>query len=138
MAKGNASATITATLEPEGDGTRVKVVSDLTISGRAAQFGRGVLADVTSRLVGQFVACLETTVLGDEGVGQERAKARTEAREDARPTEPRRVERAPAEAVDVLSTVGVPVLKRLLPVVIAALVAWWAQRGVRRRFRGRR
>src|SRR5438874_7584063 len=62
--QGNANATITATLVPEGEGTKVKVVTDLTITGRAAQFGRGVMADVSTKLLGQFVSCLEKNVLG--------------------------------------------------------------------------
>jgi uncharacterized protein len=53
--QGNASATITATLEPLGDSTKVSVSTDLTITGRVAQFGRGVLADVSNKLLGQFV-----------------------------------------------------------------------------------
>lgn len=67
--QGNATATITATLVPEGTGTRVSVVTDLSITGRAAQFGRGVLADVSNKLLGQFVTSLETTVLGGRGAG---------------------------------------------------------------------
>ncbi|HEV7865048.1 MAG TPA: SRPBCC family protein, partial [Acidimicrobiia bacterium] len=47
--QGNANATITATLVSEGEGTRVKVVTDLAITGRAAQFGRGVMADVSTK-----------------------------------------------------------------------------------------
>jgi carbon monoxide dehydrogenase subunit G len=62
--QGNATATITASLVPDGDGTRVSVVTDLSITGRVAQFGRGVLADVSNKLLGQFVAALERTVLG--------------------------------------------------------------------------
>ncbi len=62
--QGNATATITATLLPDGEGTRVSVVTDLSITGRVAQFGRGVLADVSSKLLGQFVTSLEKTVLG--------------------------------------------------------------------------
>lgn len=66
--QGNASATVTATLVPDGDGTKVTVVTDLTVTGRVAQFGRGVLADVSAKLLGQFVDCLETSVLaGPEG-----------------------------------------------------------------------
>jgi hypothetical protein len=57
--QGNANATITATMAPDGDGTTVAVVTDLTVTGRVAQFGRGVLADVSSKLLGQFVDCLE-------------------------------------------------------------------------------
>ncbi len=61
--QGNANATITALLEPDGDATNVTVVTDLTITGRVAQFGRGVLADVSAKLLGQFVDCLESKLL---------------------------------------------------------------------------
>jgi uncharacterized protein len=63
--QGNASATISANLAPSGEGTTVTVVTDLSITGRVAQFGRGVLADVSNKLLGQFVDCLERTVIGD-------------------------------------------------------------------------
>jgi uncharacterized protein len=63
--QGNANATITATMTPDGDGTDVAVVTDLTITGRVAQFGRGVLADVSGKLLGQFVDCLESKLLTD-------------------------------------------------------------------------
>jgi hypothetical protein len=62
--QGNASATISASLHPDGEGTRVAIVTDLAVTGRVAQFGRGVLADVSNKLLRQFVDCLETTVLG--------------------------------------------------------------------------
>lgn len=64
--QGNASATITATLTPDGDGTAVSVVTDLTITGKVAQFGRGVLVDVSAKLLDQFVTSLEAMVLADE------------------------------------------------------------------------
>jgi uncharacterized protein len=68
--QGNANATITAQLEPDGDGTKISVITDLTITGRVAQFGRGVLADVSTKLLGQFADCLETKLLaGDESGG---------------------------------------------------------------------
>src|SRR3954447_12727759 len=63
--QGNANATITALLEPDGDGTKVTVSTDLSVTGKVAQFGRGVLADVSSKLLGQFVDCLENNVLGE-------------------------------------------------------------------------
>ena len=53
--QGNANATITATLRPDGDGTKVTVVTDLTVTGKVAQFGRGVLAEVSAKLLDQFV-----------------------------------------------------------------------------------
>jgi uncharacterized protein len=61
--QGNANATITAQLTQSGTGTDVKVTTDLTVTGRVAQFGRGVLADVSAKLLGQFVQCLEHNVL---------------------------------------------------------------------------
>ena len=63
--QGNANATITAVLTPDGEGTAVAINTDLTVTGRVAQFGRGVLADVSAKLLDQFVADLEKTVLVD-------------------------------------------------------------------------
>lgn len=65
--QGNAAATITAELRPEGSATAVSVLTDLAITGKVAQFGRGVLADVSAKLLGQFVESLETTVLNAPG-----------------------------------------------------------------------
>jgi carbon monoxide dehydrogenase subunit G len=82
--QGNANATITATLVSEGGGTRVKVVTDLAITGRAAQFGRGVMADVSTKLLGQFVSCLEKNVLGaDRDAPAARADAPAETSHEA-------------------------------------------------------
>ena len=61
--QGNATALIKATLSPSTKGTKVEVVTDLAITGKVAQFGRGVLADVSGKLLDQFVHNLETTVL---------------------------------------------------------------------------
>ena len=61
--QGNASATITAQLASSGNITKVALTTDLHITGKVAQFGRGVLADVSNKLVGQFVENLESTVL---------------------------------------------------------------------------
>jgi carbon monoxide dehydrogenase subunit G len=55
---GTAAATITAHLEPEGSGTRVVVDTDLKITGRPAQFGRGVIQEVGNKLLDQFATCL--------------------------------------------------------------------------------
>ena len=51
---GTAAAVITATLSADGDATRVDVVTDLTITGRPAQFGRGVMTDVGDKMLAQF------------------------------------------------------------------------------------
>ena len=61
--QGNASATITMTLAADGDGTIVRVATDLAITGKVAQFGRGVMADVSAKLLAQFVENLERDVL---------------------------------------------------------------------------
>src|SRR5260370_22496739 len=55
---GNANATIVVTMMPEGAGTKVYVVTDLSITGKVAQFGRGVLVDGFANLVVHFVAHL--------------------------------------------------------------------------------
>lgn len=55
---GTANARVTATLHPSGDATRVDVVTDLNITGKPAQFGRGVMADVGNKLIGQFASRL--------------------------------------------------------------------------------
>jgi carbon monoxide dehydrogenase subunit G len=51
---GTAAAVVTATLQAEGEATRVDVFTDLNITGRPAQFGRGVMTDVGNKLLGQF------------------------------------------------------------------------------------
>jgi carbon monoxide dehydrogenase subunit G len=56
---GTASATVTGTLKADGDAqTTITMVTDMTVTGRPAQFGRGVMADVSDKIVGQFSSCL--------------------------------------------------------------------------------
>jgi carbon monoxide dehydrogenase subunit G len=59
---GTAGANVSVTLAANGDSTDVEVVTDLAITGKPAQFGRGVMQDVSDKLLGQFVACLEKKV----------------------------------------------------------------------------
>jgi len=56
--QGTAGAKVTARLFPDGDGTRVEVQTDLAITGKPAQFGRGVIQDVSDKLLSQFVGCI--------------------------------------------------------------------------------
>jgi uncharacterized protein len=63
---GTANATIRASCESDGDGTSVKVVTDLAVTGRPAQFGRGVMADVGDKLLGKFADCLAEELAGEE------------------------------------------------------------------------
>lgn len=57
---GNAGATVRIQLLPEGEGTRADVVTELNITGKPAQFGRGVMQTVSDKLLGQFVGCVES------------------------------------------------------------------------------
>src|ERR1700712_4561918 len=61
---GTAKAIITATLTSQGSGRAVSVVTDLNITGKPAQFGRGVMADVGNKLIGQFADCLAGKLSG--------------------------------------------------------------------------
>jgi hypothetical protein len=62
--QGTASATIVSTLQEEGDGTKVSVETDMKLTGRAAQFGRGIAQDVATKMLGQFASCLEEEITG--------------------------------------------------------------------------
>src|SRR5215218_9197659 len=62
--QGTASATIVSTLDEEGDQTKVKVETDMKLTGRAAQFGRGIAQDVATKMLDQFASCLEEEISG--------------------------------------------------------------------------
>lgn len=93
---GHAKATITGTLTADGPSTAVRLVTDLAITGKPAQLGRGLIADVSNRIVDQFAACLATTL----------AAAPTEPT-DAEP--PTAASRAAAETGAVAATAGAAV-----------------------------
>ena len=63
--QGTASATITSTLSEENGGTKVHVETAMQLTGRAAQFGRGVQQDVATKLINQFAECLEKEIMGE-------------------------------------------------------------------------
>ena len=113
---GNAAAIVTAQLKDEGDATSVVITTDLTISGKAAQFGRGVLADVAGSLIAQFAKSLEADMLG-----RAPAPAATES-VGAAPQTAAAVAAGPGDSVALLKVVAVPMAKRAAPAV-AALVA---------------
>jgi uncharacterized protein len=154
--QGNASATIAAQLTPDGDGdgggTTVSVVTDLKVTGRVAQFGRGVLADVSAKLLDQFASCLADKLAGppDTSAAEEPARTATasnltsQAPASTSPTSAataetgtasgaarapsgvRKVESAgPVEPVDLLDTAGAPVAKRLVPIGVAITTVLW-------------
>ena len=65
---GTANATVTAQLRSDGGVTAVRVTTDLAVTGKPAQFGRGVMQDVSDKLLGQFVTCLQATLGEPEAV----------------------------------------------------------------------
>ncbi|QIN84817.1 carbon monoxide dehydrogenase [Rubrobacter tropicus] len=62
--QGTASATIVSKLQEEGANTKVNVETDMKLTGRAAQFGRGIAQDVATKMLDQFAACLEQEISG--------------------------------------------------------------------------
>jgi uncharacterized protein len=73
--RGGGQATIESTLVPMDGGTRVEIVTDLTLSGPVAQYGRGMVADVSSQLVQRFADCLEAELAGPRAEAAEAATA---------------------------------------------------------------
>ncbi|MBW3668187.1 MAG: SRPBCC family protein [Actinobacteria bacterium] len=102
---GNANATITATLAEDGDGTRVTVVTDLAVTGKVAQFGRGVLSDVSAKLLDQFVESLERDVLVAGADDATPAAPGEPAREPTSSPEPAWSAAAPAPEPEVAAVV---------------------------------
>ncbi|MFD1657115.1 SRPBCC family protein [Streptomyces caeni] len=135
--QGTARATVTGTLQPrDGGGTTVSVRTDLTVTGRPAQFGRGVLAEVGDKLVGQFADCLAQRL-------DEPGAAGSTAPEPAAPAVAVAGRERPAEAepIDLLRTAGAPVAKRLAgaaAAVVVPLLAFLRLRRFRRTRHGRR
>jgi hypothetical protein len=134
--QGNANATITARLQPRDDRTHVSVVTDLTVTGRVAQFGRGVLADVSAKLLGQFADCLESSVLtsaaGDVPAGPGDAPATDTVVE---PSGPRTIDAPEPKPVDLVHTAGAPVAKRVAPLAALLAVGWLVRLFLKRRRR---
>jgi carbon monoxide dehydrogenase subunit G len=156
--RGLASAVVTADLSGEGEQTRVRVGTDLTISGALAQFGRGAISEISERLFAQFIERLKESLDAEAP-----ADAPTPPAEPAAPPEPaamppaetspappvgeapvqpastepvaepvpaQPVRAAQVEPADLLRVAGLPILKRLVPVlvvlaiVIVVLVVW--------------
>jgi len=139
--QGNASAIIIAQLEPAGEGTHVTVTTDLTVTGKVAQFGRGVLADVSAKLLTQFVDNLEQTVLVDDVIAAPVAEAPAAAPAAETPSAAaseeaptiRKIDQPEPEAINLLEQAGSPVLKRAVPVLGVAIGALIVYGLVRRR-----
>jgi len=113
--KGNASAMITAELTAvDATSTRCVVNTDLSISGKVAQFGRGALADVSDKLLAQFVENLNQLIASAPPPPATSAPA-------TQTNEVRIIDSAEVAPLDLLGTAGAPILKRAIPVIVAAI-----------------
>ncbi|MER7127651.1 SRPBCC family protein [Streptosporangium saharense] len=145
---GTAAATVVAHLRPEEGRTRVTVDTSFTVTGRPAQFGRGVMSEVGARLVERFARNLSEllqeprlTVVREQALGEIRGQALGEMGRDTHPTGTSRTSRTPdEEALDLLEVAGVPLVKRLAPIVggvaVLVLAGWLARRALCRRTTG--
>jgi len=106
---GTAAATVTAVLTADGNQTRAEVVTDLNITGRPAQFGRGVMADVGAKLIGQFADCLAEELAGGNDAGSTVAEPTAPSPTAASPATPSpAASKAKAEPVETGSTAPLP------------------------------
>jgi uncharacterized protein len=85
--QGTASATITSTLSEEDGGVHVRVETDMHLTGRAAQFGRGVQQDVATKLINQFAECLEKEIMGENTREEPEQPAEPEQTDETAETE---------------------------------------------------
>ena len=162
---GTASATVRATLEPEsgGEGTTASMHTTMNVTGRPAQFGRGVMVEVGSKLVEQFAQNLRQLIAEDGAAGGNAAEAEAETETEAgaagtsqdgpgstqpspvvpaaattatstAPTPTAQPPAASADSINLVKLVGPSLLKRVIPVAVAAaglalLGRWLFRRG---------
>ena len=132
--KGTASAIITAQLTSvTPTSTKCTVVTNLTISGKVAQFGRGALADVSDKLLAQFSENLNqlinsspataATATATSTTTATATPATTATATPATPATPeiRKIESAEVAPLDLLGTAGAPILKRAIPAVVVLI-----------------
>lgn len=136
---GTADAQITAGLVEEGEHTRVVVVTDLDISGRPAQFGRGMIASVAQSIIDRFAANLaEAMAAGPPEETSEPGvvEAPTGPKAASEPYAPASSHPASAEpeSLDVLGLLGSGRInyESLLPCAVAALVGFVVGRSLSR------
>ena len=145
---GTAEATVVGTMTADGpDKTAVTMVTDMKITGRPAQFGRGVISDVADKIIGQFASCVASKLQGEEAAdassssegsapvpaavsgsasaagaassngSTSSAATATAPAATAKPAASTAPMKSEIDAIDLLDTAGAPVIKRLAPVV---------------------
>jgi carbon monoxide dehydrogenase subunit G len=132
---GTAGANVVVTMTEVDGSTDVSVATDLAITGKPAQFGRGVMQDVSDKLLGQFVACLEQRLTAPEpepaaaeptppqAVSGAPAAEQATARPAPPPPPKPKAPPQPVEALDLGSAVLPVILKSYWKQALAALVA---------------
>jgi carbon monoxide dehydrogenase subunit G len=130
---GTAGANVVVTMTDAGGSTDVSVQTDLAITGKPAQFGRGVMQDVSDKLLGQFVACLEQRLTAPEPTPAEPAPAPPSGAGDPAPggdplaaaaAAPPPKPAAPRPPAPPLSTEALDLGSAVLPVL---LKSYWKQ-----------
>jgi carbon monoxide dehydrogenase subunit G len=123
--KGNASATITAELTSVSPtSTKCTVHTDLSISGKVAQFGRGALADVSDKLLAQFSENLNQLISASPAIAEPTAQVAA----PAEPQQPaiRKIDGPEVAPLNLLDTAGSTIAKRAIPAVIVLAVLVFA------------
>ncbi|MDE0603155.1 MAG: SRPBCC family protein [bacterium] len=127
--QGNASATITATVEALGDDrTKVGVTTDLKITGKVAQIGRNLIPDVSAKIMDQFADNLEA-MLSDSS--SDDASSEPDASADDSGVRP--VSSPEPEAVDLLDVAGPPAAKKFGPIAGLIAALWIIRKLFKRR-----
>lgn len=125
--KGNASAMITAELSAvDAKSTSVTVNTDLTITGKVAQFGRGAMADISDKLLAQFVDNLNVLIAESDQAPAAQPEAAPVVQDAPADSGVRKIDAPEAAPLDLLAVSAGTVMKRALPVVavVAAVVIW--------------
>ena len=120
---GNASADIEASMVETDGGTTVSIATDLKISGKVAQFGRGVMADVSKKLLGQFAECIESKLESPEEIAEAVGSASAEVNGDGSAAASGGSGDSDDDVLDLMDVAGGAVAKRLVPVVGAIVAA---------------
>ena len=127
--RGNASADISAHAESlSPTSTKVTVTTDLHITGKVAQFGRGILGDVSAKLIDQFADNLNTMIDEDGAPATDEPAAAAPATDDVEPApaadapKVRKINGPAAEPIDLMDVSGSSILKRAAPAIAALLL----------------
>ncbi len=140
---GNASAEIKAQMTPDGDGTTITITTTLKVTGKVAQFGRGVMASVSEKLIDQFAKSLEAkleesdTATPDTGTPNSDAASTAAAADDTASSGPRKINMAEPEPIDLLANTDTTLAKKIAPYAVGLFLLLLMRKRRRRRRRNR-